>query len=123
MQKGRNGCPAKDAYCGCCGKKEHFLKVCKSVKRPVSAKIAEKEDHDRLLTTSDDETIAVVTSPCLLSLTGVPTCLESSSIEVKIKNKSINALVDSGASHSHIDLKAAEWLKLPAPTGTTIKVA
>ena len=42
---------------------------------------------------------------------------------MKIKNKPINALVDSGASHSHIDLKAAEWLKLPAPTGTTTKVA
>ena len=121
--KGRDGCPAKDVYCGGCGKKGHFFKVCKSVKRPVSAKIAEKEDHNLLSTTSDDETVAALTSPCLLSLTGVPTCLESSSIEVKIKNKPINALVDSVASHSHIDLKAAEWLKLPAPTGTTTKVA
>ena len=41
--KGRNGCPAKDAYCGVCGKKGHFFKVCKSVKRLVSAKIAEKK--------------------------------------------------------------------------------
>ena len=44
---------------------------------------------------SIDETVAALTSPCLLSLTGVPTCLKSSSIEVKIKNKLINALVDS----------------------------
>ena len=42
---------------------------------------------------------------------------------MKIKDKPINALVDSEASYSHIDLKAAEWLKLPAPTGTTTKVA
>ena len=59
----------------------------------------------------------------MLSLTKVPTSLESSTIEVEIKNKSINALFDSGACHSHIDLKAAEWLNLPAPTGTTTKVA
>ena len=117
------GMAIQQNYCGGCGKKGHFFKVCKSVKRPVSAKIAEKEDHGRISKTSDDETVAALTSPCLLSLTGVPTCLESSSIEVKIKNKSINALIDSGASHSHIDLKAAEWLNLPAPTGTTTKVA
>ena len=120
--KGRDGCPAKDAYCGGCGKKGHYLKACKSSKRPVAAKISE-ENHELLSTTSDDETVAVLTSPCLLSLTGVPPCLESSSIQVKIKNKPVNALVDSGASHSHIDVKAAEWLQLPAPTGATTKVA
>ena len=49
---------------------------------------------------------------------------DSQSVVVFAHNfTAVHALVDSGASHSHIDLKAAEWLKLLAPTGTTSKVA
>ena len=59
----------------------------------------------------------------MFSLTGVPNCLALSTIPVQINKKTIYALLDSGASHSHISLNAVEWLKLKAPNGRITEVA
>ena len=117
---GRKECPAKDCYCRGCGKKGHFYKACRSSSKSLTAGIHDEKD-DQI--SSGNDTVAASLSPCLFSLTGVPNCLALSTIPVQINKKTIYALLDSGASHSHFSLNAVEWLKLKAPNGSITEVA
>ena len=117
---GRKECPAKDYYCRGCGKKRHFYKACRSSSKSLTAGIHDEKD-DQI--SSGDDTVAASLSSCLFSLTGVPNCLALSTIPVQINKMTIYALLDSGASHSHISLNAVEWLKLKAPNGPITEVA
>ena len=109
---GRKECPAKDCYCRGCGKKGYFFKACRSSSKSLTARIHDEKD-DQI--SSGDDNVAASLSLCLLLLTGVPNCLALSTIPVQINKKTIYALLDFGASHSHISLNAVEWLKLKAP--------
>ena len=117
---GRKECPAKDCYCRSCGKKGHFYKACRLSSKSLTAGIHDEKD-DQI--SSGNDTVAASLSPCLFSLTGVPNCLALSTIPVQINKKTIYALLDSGASHSHISLNAVEWLKLKAPNGPITEAA
>ena len=117
---GRKECPAKDCHCWGFGKRGHFYKACRSSSKSLTAGIHDEKD-DQI--SSGDDNVAASLSPCLLSLTGVPSCLALSTIPVQINKKIIYALLDSGASHSHISLNAVEWLKLKVPNGPITEVA
>ena len=71
---------------------------------------------------SGDDTVAVSLSPCLFLVTGVSSCLAFFTIPVQINKKTTYALLDSGASHSDITLKACEWLELSATNRPIIEI-
>ena len=101
----------KIATAGVAENKDFFYKACRSSSKSLTAGIHDGKD-DQI--SSGDDNAAASLSPCLFSVTGVPNCLALSTIPVQINNKTIHALLDSGASHSHISLNAVEWLKLKA---------
>ena len=74
----------------------------------IAIKIFNSEFHDEKddQVISSDDTVAAPLSPCLFSLSGIPNCLALSTIPVQINKKTIYPSLDSGASHSHISLKA-----------------
>lgn len=77
-------CPAREATCKACGKKGHFLKVCRSGPQP--------------------KRISSAVNPTLSSLTvaASPNCLSNAVIEVVINGIVMQALVDTGSSESYI---------------------
>ena len=108
----------KIATAGVAEKKRHFHKACRSLSKSLTAEIHDEKD-DQI--SSGDDNVAASLSRCLFSLT--ENCLALSTIPVQINKKTIYALLDSGASHSHISLNAVEWLKLKAPNGPITEVA
>ena len=78
----RNHCLAQDAECNYCGKKGHFARVCLSAaKEKISKKIT------AIIANENKNNLCAVTS-------AVPSCLESSSVNVKINNCSLTGLID-----------------------------
>ena len=95
----RTNCPALNAECRNCGKTGHFMKVCRGTKS-----LGKSPHHSAAMFTQPNSLMAVSS--------GVPNCLKSASVTVKIKNEEIIALVDSCSSESFIDRAVARRLNL-----------
>ncbi len=87
----RRNCPARNCVCVNCGKKGHYVKVCRS----------------------KASTVASIFSPSLCAI--VASCLESlkqASVMISVGKKTLTALVDSGSSDSYISENMAKHLNL-----------
>ena len=100
----RNLCPARNCTCYGCGKRGHFVKVCRKQASSVRGR-----SSAAVLTTEKP----VFVEDCLSSiLASAPSCLGPSIVKATLLGKEIEALVDSGASENFIDSKIASQLNL-----------
>ena len=87
----RRSCPAREAMCHKCGKKGHWMAVCRS----------QSSTMDSTRTTASTFLCSIDSTKLLYS-----------SISVN-HNHNVKALIDSGSSHSFITTELASKLKLP----------
>ncbi|XP_046407451.1 uncharacterized protein LOC124172088 [Ischnura elegans] len=85
----RDSCPAKDIICRGCGKKGHYLKVCKSRFKHSS-------------------TNSTASTSFLASAVTAPLCLQKSMTKVLINGVELNALIDTGSSLSFLNERFVE---------------
>ena len=105
----RRFCPAKDDLCKKCHTPGHWARVCRGGRRI----------HP---TSSSDGTTASL-QLCHLSATA-PSCLKVSLIKVYIQGKEMEALIDTGSSHSFIKASVATELQLCMKNSTeTVSLA
>ena len=98
----RKECPARGSICFKCNKKGHFSKVCRSrATSPVK-------------TTSAALTTAVMT----ISAQSRVDPTSKTSIAVELNGTPVNALLDTGASNSHVNEEVAQQLNLEIAEST-----
>ncbi|KAL7633690.1 UNVERIFIED_CONTAM: hypothetical protein RMT77_015644 [Armadillidium vulgare] len=90
----RSYCPARDVICRKCQKKGHYANVCRS---------------EAQLSAATDSLLASIVGSSTTASRG----LSKSKVEVIIGNHSVNALIDSGSTHSYIGEDLANSLSLP----------
>jgi transposase InsO family protein len=104
-------CPAKGTTCAGCGKKNHFVTVCRSTKQSANFVTGENTDTRRSCAdihrqsdSSDDEYSFSAKQPG----DKLPTC------NVTVEGKIVNMTVDSGASVNIMDSETFQKLKRPS---------
>jgi hypothetical protein len=102
-QGGRTKCPAWGKECKICNKPNHFAKCCKGSSNQKKIRtIEDKEDSDPSSDSSDNTSIYKVGT-----VNGRATDVERRPVRtVKIDNKDINVLIDTGATANIMDEEA-----------------
>lgn len=98
----RSACPAKESNCKKCGKKGHFARVCLSnnSKKHMSAALNSAQ-------------LAVLATASVASLSNV-------TVSVKINNKPVKALLDTGSTESFISENIVRERGFPVKSGSSI---
>lgn len=97
----RVACPARNSLCSRCHKKGHFAKVCRSA--PYIPQPRPKPE----VTAATTDFLFMTTTPVF------PSGLTSSSQKIIIKNKDVQALVDTGSTENFISQNLVSFLQLP----------
>lgn len=107
----RSVCPARDILCSRCHKKGHFAKVCKSS--------SFRHHQHEMNTAASTMAYSFATFD-----SAFPPGLQSSSLNISIKEKNILALIDTGSTENFVSLKLVSRLQLPTtPYMGTIAMA
>ena len=111
----RKNCPALDATCYLCGKNGHFSRVCQSKRLRNNAKKSKSQ--------SPSQSAALTPSLCVTTA-ACPGSLLKSSLSIKVNDKHLTALIDSGSSESYINSKVCRNLQLEIyPSESEIQMA
>ena len=111
----RKNCPALDATCYLCGKNGHFSRVCQSKRLRNNAKKSKSQ--------SPSQSAALTPSLCVTTA-ACPGSLLKSSLSIKVNDKHLTALIDSGSSESYINSKVCQNLQLEIyPSESEIQMA
>ena len=116
-------CPAKGKNCNACGKRNHFAKVCRTVKKPnsqgkhlphvpIHRLTEESNEHCPPYTsppTSDDEFLFTLAS----------TSTKTPIVKVKINDQPVKMLLDTGASTDILDKATYDKLSAVKPIALT----
>jgi len=96
----RSHCPAREQTCHKCGKRGHFMKVCRSTssKRTSYSSSVYKENEDNYFAS--------------FTCAGAPDCLQRTVVNALINDQPVKALLDTGASENFINKAVADNLQL-----------
>ena len=104
-----------DATCYLCGKNGHFSRVCQSKRLRNNAKKSKSQ--------SPSQSAALTPSLCVTTA-ACPGSLLKSSLSIKVNDKHLTALIDSGSSESYINSKVCRNLQLEIyPSESEIQMA
>lgn len=94
----RFSCPARESICKGCGKKGHFIKVCRSSAIPNKSK-----------STSLSATTSAITKDCVATICSG---LSKAVVNIRVNNVNATALIDTGSSASFLNDQLAKKLKV-----------
>ena len=108
---GKQKCPANGKKCNSCGKLNHFSKVCRSKQQP--SKKVHNVEHEQNSKTSDNDDYVFSLTTLFTSNNVSDTDQSLPYAHIKVEDKQIKFLIDSGSSVDIINSKTYQMLGKP----------